>query len=150
VNTYIWLKFIHVVSTAGWIGGFAAIAVLNILASRNPDPRTIAAFLANAKGLGARLVGPASGLAILTGIAAMLLRHLPAQRWIVWGIVAVALFIVIGVAALRPVLKRLTAATQGGSSSEEVRVLLRRQRFLLTLNLLVLLSAFWAMIFKPE
>src|SRR5262245_55105688 len=128
MNAYSWLKLIHVVSAAAWIGGFAAIAVLNILAARNADPKTVANFLANAQGLGARLIGPASGLAILSGIGAMLLGRIPVQGWIIWGIIAIALFVVIGVVALRPVLKRLTAAAQGASGSEEMRVLLRRQR----------------------
>ena len=31
-NAYGWLKFIHVAATAAWLGGFAAIGVLNVLA----------------------------------------------------------------------------------------------------------------------
>lgn len=144
-----WLKFIHVVAIAGWLGGFAAIAVLNGLASRNADARMVAAYLTYAEGLGARLVGPASGLAILTGIAAMFVGHVSMQRWIVWGLVAVALFITIGVTALRPILKRLAGAAQGNAGSEQLRALLGRQRLFLLANLLVLLSALWAMVFKP-
>ena len=148
-DAYSWLKFIHVVAIAGWLGGFAAITILNGVASRQADARDVTIFVAYGQALGARLVGPASGLALLAGVAGMLVGHLSLQTWIVWGIAAVVLFIAIGVIALRPILNRLAAAAAAGASPAELRPLLRRQRLLLVINLLVLLSALWVMVVKP-
>lgn len=148
-HAYIWLKFVHVVSIAAWLGGFAAMAVLNGLASRRAEAMEVAGFLRYQQGLGKRLVGPASGLALLTGVAGMFTGHVSMQAWIVWGIAAVIVFILIGVAALRPILNRLTAAAANGASTAELRPLLRRQRLLLGVNLIVLIFATWTMVFKP-
>ena len=149
LGAYNWLKFIHVTATAGWIGGFAAIAVLNALATRSAEPKEVATFLRYGRALGTWLAGPASGLALLAGVGAMLVGHLAMPMWIIWGIGATVVFILIGVTALRPALTRLVAAADAGSSPDEIRRLLRHQRRLLAVNLLVLLSAVWAMVFKP-
>ena len=149
LNAYNWLKFIHVASAAGWIGGFGAIGVLNALATRSATPTEVATFLRYGQALGARLAGPASGLALLSGVAAMLVGHLSMPVWIIWGIGVTALFILIGVAGLRPALARLVAAAEADASPEHLRSLLRHQRRLLAVNLLLLLTAFWAMVFKP-
>ena len=148
-HMYTWLKFVHVISIAVWIGGFAAMVVLNGLVSRRADAMEVAGFLRYAQGLGKRLVGPASGLALLAGVAGMFINHLSMQAWIVWGIAAVVVFILIGVAALRPTLKRLTVAVAEEANPDEIRPLLRRQRLLFMINLLVLMLATWAMVFKP-
>ena len=149
LSAYNWLKFIHVAATAAWIGGFGAIAVLNALATRSAEPKEVATFLRYGRALGAWLAGPASGLALLAGVGAMLVGHLAMPVWIIWGIGATVVFILIGVTALRPALTRLVAAADAGSSPDEIRRLLRHQRRLLAVNLLVLLSAVWAMVFKP-
>lgn len=149
LNAYNWLKFIHVASAAGWIGGFAAIGVLNALATRSASPTEVATFLRYGQALGARLAGPASGLALLSGVGAMLVGHLSMPLWIIWGISVTVLFILIGVVGLRPALARLVAASKAESSAEQLRGLLRHQRRLLAVNLLLLLTAFWAMVFKP-
>jgi uncharacterized membrane protein len=148
-DAYSWLKFIHVVAIAGWLGGLAAIAILNVVASRQAEAHDVTTFLGYGQALGAWLAGPASGLALLTGVGGMLVGHLSMQAWIVWGIAAVVLFIAIGVIALRPILKRLAAAAVAGAGPAELRPLLRRQRLLLLINLVVLLSALWVMVVKP-
>ncbi len=148
-SLYNWLKLIHIASTAAWIGGFAAIGVLNALATRSAEPKEVATFLRYGRALGAALAGPGSGLALLSGVGAMLVGHVSMPLWILWGIGATVVFIVIGVAGMRPILNRLVAAADAGAGPDELRQLLARQRRLLALNLLVLLSAMWAMVFKP-
>lgn len=146
---YAWLKFIHVASVAGWLGGFAAIGLMNVLASRRAEPSDVAAFAEQGTLLGARLVGPASGLAILSGIGGMFVGHVPFRAWNVWGMLAVVLFSLVGIATMRPTLARLEAGAESGAPPDELRRLLRRHRGLLALNVLILLSALWAMVLKP-
>ena len=147
-TAYLWLKFLHVASVAVWFGGFAAFSVLNLLVSREPGPAGVKAFLRNGEGLGARLAGPASGLALLTGIGTMITGHTGMPRWITWGLVVMVLFILVGVLGMRPLLRRLRAAVESGQTDALPR-LLRSQRRLIFLNLLLLLTALWAMVFKP-
>jgi uncharacterized membrane protein len=149
LNLYSWLKFIHVASIAVWFGGFAALGFVNIVTSRKPDPAEVSTYLRYGEGLGASLAGPASGLALIAGIAAMVVGHVGMQLWIIWGLVVAGLFILVGVLGMRPVLLRLRAARDAHAGPEELLRLLKRQRLLLLVNLMLLLSAIWAMTFKP-
>jgi uncharacterized membrane protein len=146
-NTYTWLKFVHVASIAGWFGGFAALAVLNGVARAQRDSGSLATYLRYGESLGPRLIGPASGLALLSGVLMMVVGHLGMPLWLIWGMSAAALFIFVGVVFLRPILGKLQAAA--GSAAPDVDRLLARQRTLLLLNLLILASAAWAMVLKP-
>ncbi len=148
-DLYTWLKFIHVVGVTIWFGSFATMIVYNAVASRNAEPQDVRALLRFAEGVGPRLMGPASGIALLAGFGGMGTAHLGMKLWIVWGIVGTVLFIVIGVATARPVLKQLSAAVANNAGPAELRPLLARQRGVLLLNLVVLLSIVWAMVFKP-
>lgn len=148
-DAYIWLKFIHVASIAVWFGGFAALGIMNTVASRKADKGEVAHYLLYGQALGARVAGPASGLALIAGVAAMIVGRTGMQPWIAWGFVVFALFAAVGVLGMRPVTKRLIAATEAPPDTGEIRRLLRRQRVLLLTNLLLLLTAVWAMVFKP-
>ncbi len=55
----------------------------------------------------------------------------------------------VGVATMRPMLAPLEAGAESGASPDALRGLLRRHRGLLALNVLILLSALWAMVLKP-
>lgn len=146
---YPWLKFIHVLSIAGWLGGFITLAVLNGVARRQPDSATVATYLRYSQALGPRLIGPASGLALLSGIAMMMVGHLGVPLWLLWGLIAAALFIAVGVLFLRPLLSRLQSATAAPGPSTDLPHLLARQRLFLWVNAALLASAVWAMVLKP-
>lgn len=146
-DTYTWLKFVHVASVACWFGGFAALAVLNGVARQQPDATGLATYLRYGQSLGPRLIGPALGLALLSGVLMMVVGHLGMPLWIIWGLSAAALFILVGVVLLRPLLGKLQAAS--GSAASDVASLLVQQRNWLLLNLLILASAAWAMVLKP-
>ena len=150
MNTaYGWLKFLHVAGVIGWLGGAAALAILNVLTSKRPTAGSVKTFVEYAQGLGARMLGPAAGVALLAGVGTMLVGHLGMPLWIVWAIIATVLFILVGVLMLRPVLQRLTTAAAAGAGEAELSALLRRQRMLMAINLVLLLTALWAMVAKP-
>lgn len=148
-NTYTWLKFIHVVTVAAWFGGFAALLAMNAVASRTADAGHVASYLRYAKALGPLLIGPASGLAILAGILGMGAGHLGMTPWLMGGMSVVVLFILVGVIGLRPILKQLTDGVARDLGPGELRPMLVRQKRLFVLNLLLLVLAVWAMVFKP-
>ena len=148
-DLYIWLKFIHVLSIAAWLGGFAALLVLNGIAARHGESGGLSAYLRYADGLGPRLIGPASGLALLSGILMVPVGHLALSAWVVWGLVAAAVFILIGVGLLRPLLRQLREASADDATPTDVAAVLRKQGIWFLVNLLILASAVWAMVLKP-
>lgn len=79
------------------------------------------------------------------------MRALPAAKtgfplWIGWGLAAIVLSILLGATVLR---KAGGELTQRLSGSGEVHPLERRLALWSAINLAVLLSAVWAMVFKP-
>jgi uncharacterized membrane protein len=148
-TTYAWLKFIHVLAIAVWMGGFASLLILNRIASRHPGPDGVASFMRALEGIGPRLLGPGAGLALLSGVAMMIVGHTGMPLWITWGLVAMALFIAIGVGLLRPILGKLQQSAKSGAAEGDPAPLLGKQRTLMLINLLILVSAVWAMVLKP-
>ena len=70
--------------------------------------------------------------------------------WIVWGLVGFVVFILLGVVALGRTGAELGAlARTAGPSDPRVDTLRQRISLLSWLNLLVLASVIWAMVFKP-
>ena len=70
--------------------------------------------------------------------------------WIVWGLVGFVGFVVIGVIAVSRVAAELGAlARSAGTDDPRVAALGRRLGVLSTINLLLLASVVWAMVFKP-
>ncbi|HET7604432.1 MAG TPA: DUF2269 family protein [Gemmatimonadales bacterium] len=148
---YTWLKFVHVLSVAAWLGGFAALLVLNSITPRHADRGGLSAYLRYAEGLGPRLIGPASGLALLSGLVMVLVGHVGLPLWILWGLAAAVIFILIGVTLLRPLLNQLRkAAAEDGAAPVDVASVLRKQRSWFLVNLIILALAAWAMVLKPS
>lgn len=149
-DLYTWLKFIHVLSIAAWLGGFAALLVLNGIAARHAEPDGLRTYLRYAEGLGPRLIGPASGLALLSGVVLIPVGHIGLSLWVLWGFIAAAVFIFIGVGLLRPLLRQLRQAADTDETTPiDVAAVLRKQGIWFLVNLLILASAAWAMVLKP-
>jgi uncharacterized membrane protein len=152
LNTvYLLLKFVHVASVIVWVGGVFALAVLNARAAGAGEPAAQAALGRQSEQFGRTVIGPAMGLTLLAGIATAASIGYPfTSLWIVWGVVALVLSILIGVVAVRRAAEELaTLARASGMNDPRVAALGRRIGMLNWLNILVLVSAVWAMVFKP-
>jgi protoporphyrinogen IX oxidase len=149
-NVYLWLKFLHVAGVAVWFGGLAAIITLNRRLATNTDVGIVGAVAKEAQFLGTRVLGPASGVTLLAGIVLLLVSDLGFPLWVLWGIIVFFLFGLLGSTAIRATSQELQRRIASGDATmAELQRLVRRMSMLGTINLLLLVTAVWAMVFKP-
>jgi uncharacterized membrane protein len=142
-------KFLHVAGVIVWIGSVTTLTLLNLRLARDTANGAGAVTLAHATGaFGRTVVGPAAGLTLLAGIGTSVVGGLDmGALWITWGFTAILISMVLGMTALRRTTTALEAALV--QSSSQVGALRGRLTSLNLVNLLVLLSAVGAMVFKP-
>ena len=150
-SLYLWLKFVHVVAAVVAVGGFLALTVLNARIARAGEPAAAAALGQQSEVFGRTVLGPAMGILLIAGVWMAGQFGIPfTDLWIVWGLVGFVAFILLGVVALGRTGAELGAlARTAGPSDPRVAALRQRIAVLSWLNLLVLASVIWAMVFKP-
>ena len=84
MNAYTILKFIHVLSVVTWIGGLTSLSVATWRAARQQNRALYAAVLRQTIGYGSSVVGAASGLVLLTGLAMVGIGHIGFATFWVW------------------------------------------------------------------
>jgi uncharacterized membrane protein len=150
-SLYLWLKFIHIASVAVWIGGVIALVVLNARMARAGEPMMAAALGQQSEFFGRSVLGPAMGITLLAGLGTAGVAGFPfSSAWIVWGLVGFILSIAIGVIAVGRTaaeLGRLAASV--GPSDPRFAATRGRLVTLNVVNVLLLASIVWAMVFKP-
>jgi len=145
------LKFLHVASVIVWVGGVITLTFLNMRLARTRDEGTLAALASASEFYGRAVIGPATGLTLLAGIASALSVGLPLSAlWIIWGFAAILLSLALGATLIRITAQQLGAlAATANSATAQVAALQRRLMGLNIINIVLLLSAVWAMIAKP-
>lgn len=143
-TTYTLLKFVHVAAAVVWVGGVAMLAVVNARLTRERDDRVLAALGAANAFYGRAVLAPAAAVTLLAGIAtAGRVGYSLGSLWIAWGFAAIAAFLLLGAWPIRQATQRLAA---GDGDATALR---RRLAALGVVNVLLLLSAVWAMVAKP-
>jgi uncharacterized membrane protein len=150
-NFFTLFKFVHVTAAIFWIGGVAALAVLNARLAREEDRVALAVLLRQANFIGRAILGPAAALTLIAGIAtAASVGFDFGALWITWGFVGVFGSMILGGTFIRRATARLgelvSAADPG---NPRLGALQRRLATLNLINVLLLLSTVGAMIFKP-
>jgi protoporphyrinogen IX oxidase len=150
-SLYLLLKFLHVAAVIVWVGGVFSLAVLNARLARLGDPAVQAAMGLQSEAFGRTVVGPAMAVTLIAGLWMAGQFGIPfTSLWIVWGLVGFAGFVLIGVIAVSRVAAELGAlARSAGPEDPRVAALGRRLGALSAINLLLLASVVWAMVFKP-
>ena len=150
-SLYLLLKFLHVAGVIVWVGGMFALVMLNARIGRSGDMAAVAAMGRQSEAFGRTVVGPAMGLTLLAGFAtAGVARFSFGTSWIVWGLVGFILSIAIGVIAVQRASAELGALAQSAPPGDpRLGALRSRLIWLNAINLLVLASVVWAMVFKP-
>jgi uncharacterized membrane protein len=147
---YILLKFVHVTSVIVWLGCAIALTTLNFRLAGQRDRALLLALARQSEFLGARVMGPAAGMTLLAGIAALVVGRMGFPFWAGWGLGAMVLSMALGGALIgRTGARLIQLLTAGDASDAEVDVLQRRIGRLQLLNILILLSAVWVMVAKP-
>lgn len=149
-TAYTLSKFLHIVGAIIWIGGVTAVFVINARLAREQDYSTLAAMTRQSRFFGAAIVGPAALITLIAGIVMVAVSGLGAPLWVVWGFAAIVLSIALGASFIRITYGKLEALT-GTPSPDAARVFALQGRLgvLNGINLLLLLSTVWAMVFKP-
>ena len=150
-SLYLWLKFVHIAAVAVWVGGVFALTVLNARLARMGEPAAVAALGQQSEAFGRTVIGPAMAIVVIAGLWMAGQFGIPfTSLWIIWGLVGFVVFILLGVVALGRTGAELGAlARTAGPNDPRVAALRQRISVLSWLNLLVLASVIWAMVFKP-
>jgi uncharacterized membrane protein len=144
-------KFLHVLAVIVWVGGVLTVNVLQILTGRSQDRAAQESLLHLSDLYGRAVIAPAAALTLLTGLVRVEQIDVGySTLWVVWGIAAVILSIALGATLIRATnadMRRV--ASDAPRDDPRWPVLRRRAATLYGINLLLLLSAVWAMEFKP-
>jgi uncharacterized membrane protein len=149
-TVYTLLKFLHIVGAIGWIGGLVTFTLLSARIAREQNQAVLEALTRLMRINGMTIIGPASGLTLIAGIVMIAVSGLGVPLWVIWGFTAIIVSVVLGVALIGRTSKELREVAAAAKPDEpRLSVLQRRLVVLNTLNVLVLLSAVGAMVFKP-
>jgi uncharacterized membrane protein len=151
ITMYSLFKFLHIVGAIGWIGGLITFSLLSISAARENDPSVLATMTRLMRLNGMLVIGPAAGLTLIAGMVMIAVSSMGVPFWVIWGFAAISVSIALGATLIRRANDKARAVV---TTTEPGDPRLRAaQRWLATLNLinvLVLLSAVWAMVVKPN
>ena len=145
------LLFLHIGVAALWLGGASLFFVVVQRAKRAPDPVLAERLGAHGEWLAKRFFIPSALGVLIVGI--LLTIEGPwsfDQLWIVLALVGMAALLALGIGVIEPTLKKLHAAAEAhGPAHPDVARYSRRLDALGFLDLALLLSMVWIMVFKP-
>jgi uncharacterized membrane protein len=146
---YTLFKFLHIVGAIGWIGGTITFSILGARVARARDQAVLGAITDLMRINGMTIIGPASGLTLIAGFVMVGVSGLGAPLWVIWGFAAIIVSVALGVVLIGRTSKELREAAAAEPGGPRLSALQRRLAVLNSINVLVLLSAVWAMVFKP-
>jgi uncharacterized membrane protein len=147
---YTLFKFLHIVGVIGWIGGVVAFSILSARVAREKDQAVLEALTDLMRLNGMVVIGPASGLTLIAGIVMLAVSGLGVPLWVIWGFAAIIVSVALGATLIRRAneeVRELAARAEPGQ--QRLSGLQQRLLALNIINVLLLLSAVWAMVFKP-
>ena len=145
------LKFLHIVAAIICVGGVITLTLLNERLASTRNGAAMAALSSVGGFLGQRVFGPAAAITLLAGLATALYAGFPMRSlWIIWGFLVILLSFGMTATLTRSTAQRLgVLAAASNSDGAQIAALQSRLWMLTALNILLLLSAVWAMVSKP-
>jgi uncharacterized membrane protein len=151
ITVYGLFKFLHIVGAIGWIGGTVTFSILSARLAREQNQAVLEAITHLMRINGMAIIGPASGLTLIAGIILIAVSGLGVPLWVIWGFAAIIMSVAFGAILIGPTNKALREVAAAAEPSElRLEALRRRLVTLNIINVLVLLSAVWAMVAKPS
>jgi uncharacterized membrane protein len=149
-SIYNTLQFIHVVAAMLWLGGSVSLAVMNARLAGKLDGDGTAVLARQSGWVGGAIFGPAAIVTLLAGIGMLAVTDLGAQLWVAWGMIVVLASIILSAGFIRRLTRRLELLSSAAEPDLATVSATRARLGLLNgLNMLLLLSAVWAMVVKP-
>lgn len=149
-TVYILFKFLHIIGAIGWIGGTITFSILSARIGSEQNQAVLDAITNLMRINGMAVIGPASGLTLIAGIVMIAVSGLGVPFWVIWGLAAIVVSVALGVAFIgRTSMKLREVAATAAPGEPRLSALRQRLTVLNIINMLVLLSAVWAMVFKP-
>lgn len=143
--------FLHQLSAVVWLGGVLAVNVLQVRLGSRQDRAAQASLLRQTDLYGRAVIAPAATVALLTGLVLVAQMDLAlSDLWVAWGLAGLLLSLALGATLIRATnaeLRRLAA--DPGLDTPRWPAMQRRVATVYGINLLLLLSVLWAMVFKP-
>jgi uncharacterized membrane protein len=149
-SVYLLVKFLHVISSTIWIGGIVAMTILIARIAREADPSLLVALTRQARFYGGAVITPAIGVQFLTGLVMIFGFGIGFPLWVLWGIAAIIVVVVLSLRLLVPTFNTIIDGTTSTVGDQQQTKQQRRLVMVYVIILLVLLSAEWVMVFKPS
>jgi uncharacterized membrane protein len=147
---YTLFKFLHIVGVIGWIGGVVTFSILSARVAREKDQAVLEAMTGLMRFNGMAVIGPASGLTLIAGIVMLAVSGLGVPLWVIWGFAAMIVSVALGATLIRRANEEMReVAARAEPGEQRLSGLQQRLLMLNIINVLLLLSAVWAMVFKP-
>lgn len=152
MDLYEFLKTLHVIGAAAWVGGGAINLFQAARTRRSGDPALMLDFLDEAEWLGKRYFAPLAGVTALMGI--LMVLDLGAENfkepWIVVGIAGFLISSFIGARYLTPESGRLRELVgQKGLDDPETKSRIDRITMVTRIDTLILVLVIADMVIKP-
>jgi uncharacterized membrane protein len=150
-TTYNLFKFLHVAAVIVWVGGVIALMVIPARLARQEGAAATAALGRQAAFYGRSVVGPAAVITLVAGIVMVVVGRLRFDAlWIAYGFLGMVVSMGLGGALLSRLGHQLTELTASDDPDPaRMSALEARLRTFNLINVLILLSVVWAMVFKP-
>jgi len=147
---YLLLKFLHVMFAIIWVGGVIALTTFSLLLLRSSDRSFLASLTRYSAIVGARVTGPAAGLTILAGIGAAWYGHVGFPFWILWGLAAFVVTLLMGAVFFRRAVMNFGhLLAQPDSDDRAIAAGQRRVAVQQLIMIVLLLATVGVMVFKP-
>jgi len=147
-------KFLHTLAAAGLTGGFAALAVVVILAPASINTAGYIPIIAAMAKIAAWIVGPALVLTVITGLLAMVANPAYYEAGWVWAKAATGLALLEGglrvIGPLQDEAKRAGAALMSRADAADVASLLTSEENTLWLLLAVSVANIALGVWRPR
>ena len=150
-SLYNLLKFLHILAVIVWMGGMLVMVILSTRFRQTRDPAVMRALSEHGRFLGMTVFGPSVGIALITGIGMVQVGRLSfGAFWITWGMTGLVLSLILGGALAGRMAAKLSKQVAAGEiDAETVAATQGRIALVGILNLLVLASVVFVMVFKP-
>jgi putative copper export protein len=149
-NLDLWLMLLHIAAAITWIGGLLALGVVTARLARSGDGAAFLVVRRQSTFFGQAIVAPAAVVTLLAGGAMVARLGLSfTTLWVVWGVVGIAASLLLGAFPLRRAGEAADSLAVTAPDDPRLRPLQNRLVALSALNLLLLASVVWAMVFKP-